>query len=115
MIYLNIVNGRLKNSVEELKNELQSLLDHGIIQLEADDNANLSGYIGVGNSDRGTENGVLSVLAKHCVYFKVEAEDDDFDFEFSDFLWDGRHLIRLYKNDFGAIRAAKNWNWIFED
>lgn len=116
MIHLNIVNGKLRDSVEDLKNDLQQLLDLDIIQLEADDNANLRGYIGVDNSWRCTENSVLVALSKHCERFKVEAEEDDFDFGIiSDFIWDGRKLIRLGKNSSGSIRYIQNWNWIFED
>lgn len=115
MIYLNIVNGKLRTSVEDLKNDLQRLLDHEIIQLEVDDNANLRGYISVVNSWCCTENSVLVALSKHCEYFKIEYEEDDFFEIFSDFIWDGRNLIRLGKNSSGSIRYIQNWNWIFED
>ena len=116
MIHLNIMNGKLKTSFKELKNELQQLVGHELSLLQVDDNSNISGYIEIGNNDTFNESDILSIIAKHSVYFKIEVKEDDFNRNqlFSDFIWDNRILIQLYKNKFGSVYEIEDCSWILE-
>lgn len=116
MIHLDIKDAKLKTSFNSLKDELQNLMGHELSQLKVDDNSNLSGYIGVSSHGRYNENDILGIIAKHTLYFKIEAEEDDFDasYLFSDFIWDGRKMIQLYKNSWGSIREIEDWTWVIE-
>lgn len=116
MIHLNIMDGKVKTSFKELKDELQKLMGHDLSLLQVDDNSNLSGYIGVSSHGRYTENDILGIIARHTVYFKIEAEEDDFDasYLFSDFIWDGKQMVQLYKNSWGSVREIEDWTWVIE-
>lgn len=117
MVHLTIVDGMLKTSFKELKDELEKLMGHELSQLKVDCNSNLSGYIGVSSHGRYTEDDILGIIARHAVYFKIEAEEDDYDssYLFSDFIWDGKRMVQLYKNSWGSVREIEDWTWVVED
>src|SRR5690606_1276819 len=117
MVHLTIVDGMLKSPFDELKNELETLMGHELSQLKCDCNKNLSGYIGLSSHGRYNENDVLGIIARHTLYFRIEAEEDDYDcsYLFSDFIWDGVKMIQLCKNSWGSIREIEDWTWVVED
>ena len=117
MIHLDIKDGKLKTSFQELKDELHQLLCYESSRLNIDDNYNINGYININNDDGFNESDILSIIAKHTIYFKIEAEEDDYTSPdlFSDFIWDGNKLIQLYKNSFGSIYEIEDWTWILND
>lgn len=117
MIHLEI-KGKLKTSIEELKNVLQEKMNYEPrINLDDTNELNIKGYIGIGSSDRFDENDILRILTKHCSEFIVNAEEDDFDRShlFSDFIWDGNHLVQHYKTKWGTIDEVEDWNWIIDE
>ena len=115
MININIIDGKLINFYEELKNDLR-LLGCGPTQLKIDDNSNLSGNITIGDNDAFNEYDILNILTRHSAYFKVEVTKDSYNGYqlFSDFIWDGKILIQLHKDKFGSIYEIEYCNWILD-
>ena len=115
MINIKIIDGKLINFYEELKNDLQRL-GHEPNYLKIDDNSNISGSITIGDNDAFNEYDILNILARHSAYFKVEVTEDDYDRPqiFSDFIWDGKILIQLNKDKFGSIYEIEYCNWILD-
>ncbi|MEM1973934.1 MAG: hypothetical protein QXN68_03995 [Thermoplasmata archaeon] len=111
MKYLTI-EGKQKTSINELKNELLQLMNY---EPEISTNgSNFKCFIIVYLEDDYNTFDVIRILVKHCSNFKVVVDEE---VEYESFLsvyyyWDGKNLIRCYKDYFGS--SCENVNFLLD-
>lgn len=111
MKYLTI-EGKQKTSINELKNEFLQLMNY---EPEISTNgSNFKCFIIVYSEDNYNAFDVIRILVKHCSNFKVVVDEE---VEYESFLsvyyyWDGKNLIRCYKDYFGS--SCENVNFLLD-
>ena len=124
MLHLTITRGEIKrnSSIEELNNALQEVINYNP-RLSFDIYDNLKGLISVGSKDNFTEYDVLKVLTKHCSYFRVVIDDDDYyETKYSSvylitttiYEWNGKDLYKQSIDYYGTAWGKEKFNWILK-
>lgn len=124
MIHLDIKKGKLKRktSLETLKNDLYDILEYEP-RLNIDIENSLNGIISIDSKDKYTEYDILRILCNHCSYFKVEIDEVDYyESRFSSqyfiitsyYEWNGKNLVKRYRDFFGPTYQKEDYNWILK-
>lgn len=111
MKYLTI-EGKRKTSINELKNEFLQLMNYEPVI--STNGSNFKCFIIVYSEDDYNAFDVIRILVKHCSNFKVVVDEE---VEYESFLsvyyyWDGKNLIRCYRDYFGS--SCENVNFLLD-
>ena len=114
------ITGKLKTSINELKNALSNLLNYEpTIVFNGTNDLNFKFYTSIDSRDGYNEIDIIRILVKHCSNFKLEFNENSYigGLYTSDpyfiihryYTWDGKNLKKCIRDYFGPLCEDVNY------